>query len=93
MKEGMLADIKRLIYQGQVEQAIRQINDLLPRVSSGQDEAYYLLGNAYRKQGNWQQALNNYRRAIDLNPQSPARHAHRMVMDILEFYNKDMYNQ
>ena len=50
-------------------------------------------GNAYRKQGNWQQALNNYQYAIDLNPESPAQHAYQMAMDILNFYNKDMYNQ
>ena len=59
----------------------------------GKDEAYYLRGNAYRKQGNWQQALNNYQYAIDLNPESPAQHAYQMAMDILNFYNKDMYNQ
>ena len=52
-----------------------------------------ILGNAYRKQGNWQLALNNYQYAIDLNPDSPAREAYRMAMDILNFFNKDMYNQ
>ena len=31
--------------------------------------------------------------AIDLNPESPALHARQMAMDILNFYNKDMYNQ
>ena len=58
-----------------------------------QDEPYYLLGNAYRKQGNWQLALNNYLEAIERNPDSPAVNAHKMMMDILNFYNKDMYNQ
>ena len=38
-------------------------------------------------------ALNNYLEAIDLNPESPAVHAREMIMNILEFYNKDMYNQ
>ena len=57
------------------------------------DEVYYLRGNAYRKQGNWQQALNNYQSAIEINPESPALQARKMVMDILEFYHKDMYNQ
>lgn len=93
MNMDVLATIKELINQGDVEQAIRQLDDFLQTASSNQDEAYYLRGNAYRKQGNWQQALNNYRYAIDINPRSPARQAHRMVMDILNFYNKDMYNQ
>ena len=85
--------IKELISQGCVEEAIRQLDSLLQTDFPAKDEAYYLKGNAYRKQGNWQQALNNYRYAMDLNPESPARNAHRMIMDILEFYNKDMYNQ
>ena len=53
----------------------------------------HLGGNAYRKQGNWQMALNSYLEAIALNPESPAVQARAMIMDILEFYNKDMYNQ
>ena len=31
--------------------------------------------------------------AIEKNPESPAVNAKKMLMDILEFYNKDMYNQ
>ena len=93
MDRNMLADIKGRISQGQVQQAIAQLQELIPTLETGADEAYYLLGNAYRKQGNWQQALNNYRYALDINPHSPAAQAHRIVMDILEFYNKDMYNQ
>lgn len=89
-----LSSIKTLINQGEVEQAISLLKDMLQQPDFQQkDEAYYLLGNAYRKRGNWQQALNNYRRAIELNPESPALHARQMVMEILNFYNKDMYNQ
>lgn len=84
--------IKQLISQGVLPEAISQLNRLIDS-SDPDDELYYLRGNAYRKQGNWQQALNNYLEAISLNPQSPAVEAHRMLMEILEFYNKDMYNQ
>lgn len=88
-----LKTIKGLINQGNVAEAIRLLDAYLATDATDRDEAFYLLGNAYRKQGNWQLALNNYRYAIDLNPDSPAREAHRMAMDILNFYNKDMYNQ
>lgn len=88
-----LNTIKELINQGNVEQAIQQLDKMLQTDFPDKHEAYYLLGNAYRKQGDWRQALNNYRYSIDLKPESPSRQAHRMAMDILNFFNKDMYNQ
>lgn len=88
-----LNNIKELINQGNVNEAILALDQYLLIHSTGKDEAYYLRGNAYRKQGNWQQALNNYQSAIELNPQSPAVQAQQMAMDILNFFNKDMFNQ
>ena len=88
-----LNTIKELINQGNVEQAILQLDEILQTDFPEKDEAYYLRGNAYRKQSNWPQALNNYPYAIDLYPNSPARQARNMVMDILNFFHKDMYNQ
>lgn len=86
-----LETIKELINQGDINKAIEALDALLTQTDfAPKDEVYYLRGNAYRKQGNWQQALNNYQSAIEINPESPA---HKMVMDILEFYHKDMYNQ
>lgn len=55
-------------------------------------EDYYKLGNTFRKEGNWQDAINNYIKAIELDPQSPAVEAKRMLDDILDYYCKDMYN-
>ena len=57
------------------------------------DELFYLLGNAWRKKGNWQMAMNNYLEAVHLNPESPAQQALDIANEILDFYNKDMYNQ
>lgn len=88
-----LNTIKELISQGDVERAIQALDEFLQTASAGKDEAYYLRGNAYRKKGDWQQAINNYQSAIELNPESPAVQARDMAMDILNFFNKDMYNQ
>ena len=52
----------------------------------------YERGNAFRKQGNWQEAINCDMEAIELNPDSPAVEAKAMLDDILNFYNKDAYN-
>lgn len=87
--------LKELINRGDVDKAIEQLNQLLQDISvePKKDTLYYLLGNAYRKKGNWKQALDNYQYAIDLNPENPAVQARKMVIDILNFYHKDMYNQ
>ena len=55
-------------------------------------QEYYELGNKYRKEGNFQLALNNYQAAIALDPDSPAVEAKQMLDDILNFYHKDYYN-
>ncbi len=89
-----LQDIKKLIDGGETKAAIAQLDAYIQNeADGGSDEAYYLRGNAYRKHGDWQQALNNYLEAIERNPESPAVQAKNMLMDILNFYNKDMYNQ
>lgn len=91
MDKNEIPHIKQLIYDGNTEEAIRLLDALLQKNPSS-DEAWYLRGNAYRKQGDTRQALNNYLQALELNPESPARQAHNMLIDIMNFYNKDMYN-
>lgn len=55
-------------------------------------EEWYRKGNEYRRQGDWQHAINCYLEAIELDPASPAVEAKQMLEDILNFYNKDAYN-
>ena len=90
-----LEDLKQLINQGDVDSAIRQLDRLIIENPAGKntDIFYYLRGNAYRKKGDWKLALDNYQCAIDINPESPAVQARTMVIDILNFYHKDMFNQ
>jgi len=78
-----------------VDTAIEQLDQLLQdtSVEKEKDTLYYLRGNAYRKKGDWKQALDNYQFAIDINPEGPAVQARKMVIDILNFYHKDMFNQ
>lgn len=88
-----LEAIKKELKEGNVAAAIRELDILIENSPHSSDEIYYLRGNAYRKLGNWQMALNNYLEAIERNPDSPALQAKEMMMDILNFYNKDMFNQ
>ena len=70
-----IENLKELINQGDVDTAIEQLNQLLldTSVENEKDILYYLRGNAYRKKGDWKQALDNYQYAIDLNPGQPRR--------------------
>ncbi|MBQ4162742.1 MAG: tetratricopeptide repeat protein [Parabacteroides sp.] len=84
--------IKQLISEGKTDEAIRLLDEYIQKEQTS-DEAFYLRGNAYRKKGEVRQALNNYLTAMELNPESPAVIAHNQMISILNFYNKDMYNQ
>ncbi len=53
---------------------------------------HYLRGRAYMKKADWREATNNFLRAEQLDKNSPAAEARRMIDEILEFYNKDLYN-
>jgi outer membrane protein assembly factor BamD (BamD/ComL family) len=55
-------------------------------------QEFYEQGNAFRKAGNWQEAINCYIKAVELDPNSPAVEAKRMLDDIMNYYHKDYYN-
>ncbi|MBO4339820.1 MAG: tetratricopeptide repeat protein [Bacteroidales bacterium] len=85
--------IKDLLNAHKADEAISLLDEYRSGGGIMDDELFYLLGNAWRKKGNWQMAMNNYLEAINLNPQSPASQALDIANEILDFYNKDMYNQ
>jgi len=55
-------------------------------------ELLYQQGNGFRKAGNFSEAINCYIKAIELDSESPAVEAKKMLDDIMAFYCKDMYN-
>ena len=86
-------DLEIILRDEGAEKAIAEAEKYISTYSDDLDFAYYILGNAYRKLGDWQGAINNYLEAISINPKSPAKQAYDMANDILNFFNKDMYNQ
>ena len=85
--------IQALLDSDKADEAICLLDSWQKGGGSMDDTLFYLLGNAWRKKGNWQMAMNNYLEAIHLNPESPAQQALDIANEILDFYNKDMYNQ
>lgn len=87
-----LSVLKNRLAEGVSETLIQDFMEYIS-LHPESDEAYFLLGNAYRRQENWEFALNAYQKAMDLNVESPARLAYDAIQEVLAFYNKDMYNQ
>ena len=54
---------------------------------------HYLQGKIFMKRSLWSQAISSFLHAENLDPQSPAKECRLMLNDIMDFYNKDMYNQ
>ena len=88
-----LEAIEKILVEGGTDEAIRLLDEYITSAPEPSDRAYYLLGNAHRKKGDWQKAINNFLEAMGINPGSPAANAHAIANEILDFYNKDMYNQ
>ena len=85
--------IRNLLATEKADEAIAELERFRSAGGKMDDTLFYLLGNAWRKKGNWQMAMNNYLEAVALNPESPAQQALDIANEILDFYNKDMYNQ
>ena len=85
--------IRHLLCTERADEAIAELENYRSSGGIMDDVLFYLLGNAWRKKGNWQMAMNNYLEAVHLNPDSPAQQALDIANEILDFYNKDMYNQ
>jgi len=92
-----LDKIREYIRNGELDHAIRYLANciVVAAITPGADksELYYLFGNAYRKKGDFDLAMNYYTLAIEHNPDhSAAIEARKALHGIMSFYNKDMYN-
>ena len=55
-------------------------------------QLYYLRGKAYRQLGDWGKAMSSYLEAAERYPEGPAKQAYAHALEILDFYNHDLYN-
>lgn len=84
-------DIKNLIDDLRLDEAKMRLEQIIAN-NQADDMTYYLLGNLFRRGNDWKHAIDCYTQAIEINPQSPAVAARQMAINILNFYNTDMYN-
>ncbi|MDR0658723.1 MAG: tetratricopeptide repeat protein [Mediterranea sp.] len=91
-----LDDIRKDIKEGRLDRAICDLANSLVIASvtceTDKSELYYLLGNAFRKKGDFSQAMDFYSKAIEENEETPAVEARKALRGIMNFYHKDKYN-
>ena len=83
--------IKEMIEANALDKAIDLLNEEIAACPTD-DELFFLRGNVFRKMNDWKHAISDYCSEKELNPNSPAAMAYESACQILEFYNKDMYN-
>lgn len=86
-------DIKAQLEANALEQAQRMIDEKVQKLSTPSAMLYYLQGKLFMKKSDWGNAISNFLKAEELDPNGPARQCRLMLNDIMAFYNKDMFNQ
>lgn len=84
--------IAQKIEEGQIDKALQLADEAL--ASSPTDaQVLYLKGQAYMKRSEWGQAISCFRQSHQADGNAAAAQAEEMLNGIMDFYNKDMYNQ
>lgn len=74
-----------------IKQQLEALNDEIAGAPAN-DDAYFRRGLLYWKAGRYGEAISDYERAVALNPSSPAAEALEMSRDVMNFFNRDLYN-
>lgn len=87
-----LEEIKSAIHDGMpADEAIKILTRYITE-NPQNDEALTIRGMKYWSMGNRASAINDYLAAIKINPESKAKLALKATNEILDYYNKDLYN-
>ena len=89
--EPNLVEIEALLRAGELEEAHQSLCAYVKR-TPGDAQGWYLLGNLYRRQQLWGDAINALGKAKMLDPEGPADAAIGSIYHILRFVNKDLMN-
>ena len=90
-RQPTLSEIEALLRAGQLEEAHQSLCDYVKR-QPDDAQGWYMLGNLYRRQQLWGEAINHLHRAKLLDPDGPADAAIESIYDIIRFVNTDLMN-
>lgn len=87
-----LDHIRTLISEGLAKDEAVRLLDAYIADNPSDDSALALRGLQHWSLQHRREAINDYLAAIAINPDSPARAALQSAREILDYYNKDIYN-
>lgn len=89
-----IAELKEAVKGKTGEEAVSVLTEYIDSHpgSPGLDEALTMRGMKYWGMQKRSAAINDYLAAIRLNPESKAVQALKAANEILDYYNKDLYN-
>ena len=95
--EKTLQQIKEMLGRSESRDVIAHCDYIIDKEDNEENkkyiaQLYYLRGNAYRQLGEWGKAMSSWLEATERDPESPAKQAYAHALEILDFYNHDLYN-
>ena len=95
--EKTIEQIKEMLGRSESRDVIAYCDYIIEKEDSDENKKYiaqlfYLRGNAYRQLGEWGKAMSSWLEASERDPESPAKQAYAHALEILDFYNHDLYN-
>lgn len=96
IKDDTIEQIKEMLARSESRDVIAHCDYLIENSKEADKkllaQIYYLRGNAYRQLGEWGKAMSSYLEASERDPDGPAKQAYANALQILDFYNHDLYN-
>ena len=86
-----LSSIEALLRANALEEAHQSLLDYVKR-EPADAQGWYMLGNLYRRQQLWGDAINALNKAKMIDPDGPADAAIESIYNIIRFVNKDLMN-
>lgn len=90
-KKDIITQIHEALESNQLDEA-QNLMDKAWDMVCDDSTLHYLQGKIFMKRSLWGDAISSFLRSEELNPNGPAHECRLMLSDIMNFYNKDMYN-
>jgi len=96
-QEETLQQIKEMLARSESRDVIAHCDYIIKENDTSENsefisQLFYLRGNAYRQLGEWGKAMSSYLESTERDSESPAKQAYTHALEILDFYNHDLYN-